>query len=284
MQRLGARGLSGATAGEAGGLQAGVTEGAAQEQAGASGGRVHPDASHQVQLHAAEQSAKEHFAPERKAERDGGEHEAPAEAGRKPRSACTIAPSAVFVMTLLMASASGLGALPYFFVGTLSKEWGALANALACGVMLAASFDLVHEGEPYGASLVLLGMVLGAVRAQLDAALLGRPHRRRRVAVQAQCSSRPASSSWSGLRTSSSRACRGRARGRPCWWWALWRRMRWGKAPAWACRSAASGAGRRREHRCSSRAQNADARAALGSDLAMKACAGCAGDPGDRLA
>ena len=159
MQRPGGRGLAGATAVEAGGLQAGFTEEAAQE----GGGRVHPDASHQVQLHAAEQSAKEHSAPGLKAERGRGEHEARAEAGRKPRSACTIAPSAVFIMTLLMASASGLGALPYFFVGTLSKEWGALANALACGVMLAASFDLVHEGEPYGASLVLLGMVLGAV-------------------------------------------------------------------------------------------------------------------------
>ena len=176
MQRLGTRGLASVTAGEAGGLQVGVAEGAAQEQAGASsGGRVHPDASHQVQLHAAEQSEKEHFAPGVKAERGVGGHEAPPEAGRKPRSACTIAPAAVFVMTLLMASASGLGALPYFFVGTLSKEWGALANALACGVMLAASFDLVHEGEPYGASLVLLGMVLGTPLVQLDAVLLGRP-------------------------------------------------------------------------------------------------------------
>ncbi|KAK9814832.1 hypothetical protein WJX72_012324 [[Myrmecia] bisecta] len=68
----------------------------------------------------------------------------------------------VFVLTCLMAAASGLGATPFLFVGSLSKEWTALANAMACGVMLAASFDLVHEGQPYGANLVILGVVLGA--------------------------------------------------------------------------------------------------------------------------
>lgn len=68
----------------------------------------------------------------------------------------------VAVMTTLMGSASGLGAVPFFFVGSLSAEWAALANALACGVMLAASFDLVHEGQPYGAGLTILGVILGA--------------------------------------------------------------------------------------------------------------------------
>ena len=70
---------------------------------------------------------------------------------------------AVFFMTLLMAAASGLGALPFFFVRRLSPRLAALANALACGVMLAASFDLVHEGEPHGALLVVLGVCFGAV-------------------------------------------------------------------------------------------------------------------------
>lgn len=51
--------------------------------------------------------------------------------------------------------------LPFFFVGSLTKEWSALANAVACGVMIAASFDLVHEAEPYGAGLTILGVVLG---------------------------------------------------------------------------------------------------------------------------
>ena len=64
-------------------------------------------------------------------------------------------------MTILMGGAAGLGSIPFFFVGSLSKEWSALANALACGVMLACSFDLVHEGQPYGGGSVILGIVLG---------------------------------------------------------------------------------------------------------------------------
>ena len=69
---------------------------------------------------------------------------------------------AVFFMTLLMAAASGR-ARPFFFVRRLSPRLAALANALACGVMLAASFDLVHEGEPHGAILVVVGVCFGAV-------------------------------------------------------------------------------------------------------------------------
>ena len=67
----------------------------------------------------------------------------------------------VLAMTLGMAGVSAIGALPFFFVGSLSKEWTGLANAIACGVMLAASFDLVHEGQPYGGHLVVLGVVIG---------------------------------------------------------------------------------------------------------------------------
>ena len=69
----------------------------------------------------------------------------------------------VFFLTLIMAAMSGLGALPFLFVGRLSPRVAALANALACGVMLAASFDLVHEGEPDGPGLVVLGTCAGAI-------------------------------------------------------------------------------------------------------------------------
>lgn len=72
-----------------------------------------------------------------------------------------VSAAAVLGLTALMAAASGLGAVPFFFVGTLSARWSALANAVACGVMLAASFDLVHEGEPYGPGLVIVGVMLG---------------------------------------------------------------------------------------------------------------------------
>ena len=40
------------------------------------------------------------------------------------------------------------------------REW---TTTLPCGVMLAASFDLVHEGEPYGPGYVILGVCVGAM-------------------------------------------------------------------------------------------------------------------------
>lgn len=46
----------------------------------------------------------------------------------------------------LPCTAAGLGALPFFFVRSMSAETTGLATAVACGVMLAASFDLVHDG------------------------------------------------------------------------------------------------------------------------------------------
>ena len=52
----------------------------------------------------------------------------------------------VLVMTVIMACAAGLGALPFFVIQSLSPTLGAIATATACGVMFAASFDLIHEG------------------------------------------------------------------------------------------------------------------------------------------
>lgn len=47
--------------------------------------------------------------------------------------------------------------------GKLEPVWTGVANAVACGVMLSASFDLLHEGAPYGALLTIAGMLAGAV-------------------------------------------------------------------------------------------------------------------------
>ncbi|GAB4820100.1 hypothetical protein N2152v2_007146 [Parachlorella kessleri] len=69
----------------------------------------------------------------------------------------------VAVMTIMMAAAAGLGALPFFFVRSLSPLMSGLATAVACGVMFACSFDLVHTGQPYGAGLVVVGVVLGGL-------------------------------------------------------------------------------------------------------------------------
>jgi hypothetical protein len=71
--------------------------------------------------------------------------------------------SDVFWMTLVMAAACGLGAVPFFFIEKLSKVWAAMANAVACGVMLAASFDLLHEAEGYGSVPLILGLVVGCL-------------------------------------------------------------------------------------------------------------------------
>ena len=90
-----------------------------------------------------------------------------------------VSAGAVFVLTLLMAAATCLGAVPFFFVGTLSTRWSALANAIACGVMLAASFDLVHEGEPYGGGLVIVGIMIGgspSTHADIASQALWRAH------------------------------------------------------------------------------------------------------------
>ena len=69
----------------------------------------------------------------------------------------------VVAMTIAMAAAAGLGAVPFFFVRKLSPYWSAISTATACGVMFAASFDLIHEGQPHGAHLVILGVFLGGL-------------------------------------------------------------------------------------------------------------------------
>lgn len=70
---------------------------------------------------------------------------------------------AVTVMSAVMSLMSTLGVLPYFFCSKLSKPWAGVANAVASGVMLAASFGLLAEGAPYGGTYLILGMLLGVV-------------------------------------------------------------------------------------------------------------------------
>jgi hypothetical protein len=76
---------------------------------------------------------------------------------------------AVAFNTLLMAVASGLGAAPFFFVSNVNRKWLGIANALASGVMLAASFGLVQEGldgvkrAEHSLLRLVAGMLLGLV-------------------------------------------------------------------------------------------------------------------------
>ncbi|GMI89903.1 hypothetical protein like AT3G08650 [Hibiscus trionum] len=71
--------------------------------------------------------------------------------------------STVALFTLAMAAASGLGALPFFFM-ELDPEWAGICNGMAAGVMLAASFDLIQEGQEHGAGTwVVIGILAGAI-------------------------------------------------------------------------------------------------------------------------
>ncbi|CAM8963718.1 unnamed protein product [Rhodiola kirilowii] len=71
--------------------------------------------------------------------------------------------STVALFTLVMAAATGLGAVPFFFV-ELDPKWAGICNGMAAGVMLAASFDLIQEGQQHGAgSWVVIGILSGGV-------------------------------------------------------------------------------------------------------------------------
>jgi zinc transporter, ZIP family len=69
----------------------------------------------------------------------------------------------VFVAALITALATGLGALPLLVARAGSVRWVALGNALAAGLMLAASFSLIAEGFAFSALRTLGGVGLGVV-------------------------------------------------------------------------------------------------------------------------
>jgi hypothetical protein len=139
----------------------------------------------------------------------------------------------VFWMTTVMAAACGLGALPFFFIDRLSKVWAAMANAIACGVMIAASFDLLHEAEGFGAAPLILGLVVGCLFIKhmqaRTPAFLHHGHPRKYTSTQGlHCRT-----GWRSTRTSSSRTCGGQMRTRSCCLWASWPRMQLERARAW---------------------------------------------------
>ncbi|XP_044473801.1 putative zinc transporter At3g08650 [Mangifera indica] len=71
--------------------------------------------------------------------------------------------STVALFTLAMAAATGLGAVPFFFV-ELEPQWAGICNGMASGVMLAASFDLIQEGQGHNTgNWVVIGILSGGV-------------------------------------------------------------------------------------------------------------------------
>jgi len=67
----------------------------------------------------------------------------------------------VFLLALLTAVATGLGALPFAFDKHPTRGWLGASNAVAAGLMLAASFGLIYEGVNYGVFRALAGALLG---------------------------------------------------------------------------------------------------------------------------
>ena len=85
------------------------------------------------------------------------------ELGDKKGSYNKVSVSTVALFTLAMAAATGLGAVPFFFV-ELDPQWAGLCNGMAAGVMLAASFDLIQEGQSHGAgNWVVIGILSGGI-------------------------------------------------------------------------------------------------------------------------
>ncbi|BBL79827.1 dihydroorotate dehydrogenase [Rubrobacter xylanophilus] len=78
----------------------------------------------------------------------------------------------VFLLALMTAAATGAGALPFLFAKRPSRKWMGASNALAGGLMLAASFGLIYEGASRGLFRTTAGMVLGLLFILLTRAFL----------------------------------------------------------------------------------------------------------------
>lgn len=81
----------------------------------------------------------------------------------------------VFLYGLITAIATGLGAIPFLFLRRVSPRAVALANAVAGGLMLGASFGIVAEGTSYGAWQTLGGGLLGVLFILATQRWLGDP-------------------------------------------------------------------------------------------------------------
>lgn len=69
----------------------------------------------------------------------------------------------VFLYALLTAVATGLGAVPFFFIKNISHSFLGKSNAAASGLMLAASFSLIMEGYNLDEWMTLGGMLAGVI-------------------------------------------------------------------------------------------------------------------------
>ena len=79
-----------------------------------------------------------------------------------PTAAADIHPAvAVFSYAMITALATGLGALPFIFLRTISDSSVAYSNAVASGLMLGASFGLLAEGTADATWQPIVGAMIG---------------------------------------------------------------------------------------------------------------------------
>jgi zinc transporter, ZIP family len=80
---------------------------------------------------------------------------------------------AVFLVALVTALATGLGALPFVFARRPDRTWLGSANSLAAGLMLGASAGLLYEGFRYGIERTAAGALVGALFILVSQRLIG---------------------------------------------------------------------------------------------------------------
>jgi len=73
----------------------------------------------------------------------------------------TINPYTVLLFAMVTALATGVGALPFLIFPKPTRAWLAIANAVASGLMIAASFGLIYEGLSAGLLRVVTGALVG---------------------------------------------------------------------------------------------------------------------------
>jgi len=69
----------------------------------------------------------------------------------------------VFIYASITAIATGFGALPFAFVKSFPRNWLGIGNAIAAGLMLAASFGLIYEGTNESLWRTMVGVIVGLV-------------------------------------------------------------------------------------------------------------------------
>lgn len=67
----------------------------------------------------------------------------------------------VFIFASITAIFTGFGAVPFFFIKNIARKWLGISNAIAAGLMLAASFGLIYEGIDYNVWMVVAGVLIG---------------------------------------------------------------------------------------------------------------------------